>query len=45
MYDEFAKGINMALDELDMNSKVRLYSIDISTQDIQAMKKPQSVGC
>ena len=42
MYDEFAKGINMALDELDMNSKVRLYSIDISTQDIQAMKKPGS---
>ncbi len=41
-YDEFAKGIVMALDELGMSNKVKVYSIDISTQDIELMTKPNS---
>ncbi len=41
-YDEMAKGIFMALEELNMTKKVRLYSVDISTQDIQMMKKEGS---
>ncbi|MFH2113757.1 MAG: substrate-binding domain-containing protein [Spirochaetota bacterium] len=41
-YDEFAKGIVMALDELGQTKKVKVYSIDISTQDIELMSKPGS---
>ena len=41
-YDEMAKGIYMAVEELNLTSKVRIYSVDISTQDIQMMKKPGS---
>jgi simple sugar transport system substrate-binding protein len=41
-YDEFAKGIVLALEELGMASKVKVYSIDISTQDIELMTKPGS---
>lgn len=41
-YDEFAKGIVMALEELNMTDKVKVYSIDISTQDIEMMLKPGS---
>ncbi len=39
-YDEFAKGIVMALEELDRTDAVRVYSIDISTQDIEMMTQP-----
>ena len=41
-YDEFAKGIVMALEELGMTENVRVYSIDISTQDIEMMTRPGS---
>lgn len=41
-YDEMAKGVFMALKELNLTSKVRLYSVDISTQDIQMMKEEGS---
>ncbi len=41
-YDEFAKGIVLALEELDMTDAVRVYSIDISTQDIEIMTEPNS---
>jgi simple sugar transport system substrate-binding protein len=41
-YDEFAKGIVLALEELDMTEAVRVYSIDISTQDIELMLPEES---
>jgi simple sugar transport system substrate-binding protein len=41
-YDEFAKGIVLALDELDMMDQVKVYSIDISTQDIEMMIESDS---
>jgi simple sugar transport system substrate-binding protein len=41
-YDEFAKGIQMALEELDMTDEVQIYSVDISTQDIELMTKEGS---
>jgi simple sugar transport system substrate-binding protein len=41
-YDEFAKGVIMALEETRMTDKVKVYSADISTQDIQMMGKKGS---
>lgn len=41
-YDEFAKGIVLALEELEMTDSVKVYSIDISTQDIEMMIEPGS---
>ena len=41
-YDEFAKGIVLALEELEITDSVRVYSVDISTQDIEIMTKPNS---
>lgn len=41
-YDEFAKGIVLALEELGTADQVRVYSIDISTQDIEIMTQPNS---
>lgn len=41
-YDEMAKGIHMALDELDMRDEVQVYSVDISTQDIELMTEEDS---
>ncbi len=41
-YDEFAKGVIMALEETRMTDKVKVYSADISTQDIQLMIKEGS---
>ena len=41
-YDEFAKGIVLALQELGTTDQVRVYSIDISTQDIEIMTQPGS---
>lgn len=41
-YDEFAKGIVLALEELEMTEDVKVYSIDISTQDIEIMLEPDS---
>ncbi|WP_018527034.1 substrate-binding domain-containing protein [Alkalispirochaeta alkalica] len=40
-YDEFAKGIVLALEEMGRDN-VKVYSIDISTQDIEIMTRPNS---
>ena len=41
-FDEFAKGVVLALEEEGLTDKVRVYSIDISTQDIELMIKEGS---
>ncbi|MCU1726136.1 substrate-binding domain-containing protein [Pseudomonas sp. 7P_10.2_Bac1] len=41
-FDEFAKGAKIAVDEAGLSSKVKIYSADISTADIQIMKEPDS---
>lgn len=41
-YDEFGKGVVLALEELGMTDKIKLYTADISTQDIELMIKAGS---
>jgi simple sugar transport system substrate-binding protein len=41
-WDEFARGAKLAVDENKLNGKLRIYSADISTPDIQAMRDPGS---
>jgi simple sugar transport system substrate-binding protein len=41
-YDEFAKGVKIAVDESGLSSSVKIYSADISTSDIAAMREPRS---
>lgn len=41
-YDEFAKGVKIAVDEAGLSSDIRIYSADISTADIAAMREPDS---
>ncbi len=41
-YDEFAKGVKIAVDELGMTDQVDIYSADVSTADISAMREPGS---
>lgn len=41
-YDEFAKGVIIALDEEGLNNKIKVYGADISTQDIELMTKEGS---
>jgi simple sugar transport system substrate-binding protein len=41
-YDEFGKGVIMALEEMRKTDKIRVYTADISTQDIQLMTKKGS---
>ena len=41
-YDEFAKGVKIAVDEAGMSGDIRIYSADISTADIAAMREPGS---
>lgn len=41
-FDEFAKGVILALEENRMTDKIKVYSADISTQDIQMMAKKGS---
>jgi len=41
-YDEFARGAKLAADEAGIASKVRIYSADISTADIEAIRTPGS---
>jgi len=36
-YDEFARGVKLALGELGLNGKVKVYSADVSTADIRAL--------
>jgi len=41
-YDEFAKGVKIAVDEAGMTGQVSIYSADVSTADIAAMREPGS---
>ena len=41
-YDEFAKGVKIAVDEAGLSSDIKIYSADISTSDIAAMREPNS---
>ncbi|MCQ0986571.1 substrate-binding domain-containing protein [Jiella sp. LLJ827] len=41
-YDEFAKGVKIAVDEAGLSSDIKIYSADISTADIQAMREEPS---
>ncbi len=41
-YDEFAKGVKIAVDEAGMTDQVSIYSADVSTSDIAAMREPNS---
>ncbi|MEW6346516.1 MAG: substrate-binding domain-containing protein [Paraburkholderia sp.] len=41
-YDEFARGAKLAADEANLGSKLRIYSADISTADIEAIRAPNS---
>lgn len=41
-YDEFAKGVKIAVDEAGMSGQVSIYSADISTADIQLMREDGS---
>ncbi|MBV8621808.1 MAG: substrate-binding domain-containing protein [Curvibacter sp.] len=41
-WDEFARGVKLAVDELKLGDKVRIYGVDISTSDIQAIREPGS---
>ncbi|MCL6285930.1 substrate-binding domain-containing protein [Ruegeria sp. 2012CJ41-6] len=41
-YDEFAKGVKIAVDEAGMADDVDIYSADVSTADISAMREPGS---
>lgn len=41
-YDEFAKGVVIAVNEAGMSSDVSIYSADVSTADIAVMREPGS---
>jgi len=41
-YDEFAKGVKIAVDEAGLSSDISIYSADVSTADISAMREPDS---
>jgi len=41
-YDEFAKGVKIAVDEAGLNKQIKIYSADVSTADISAMREPNS---
>ncbi|HEY4804050.1 MAG TPA: substrate-binding domain-containing protein [Paraburkholderia sp.] len=41
-YDEFARGANLAANEANVADKLRIYSADISTADIEAIRAPNS---
>ncbi len=41
-YDEFAKGVKIAVDEAGLSNQVKIYSADISTADISAMREAGS---
>lgn len=41
-YNEFAKGVKLAVDELGINDRIKIYSADISTSDIQSMREEGS---
>ncbi len=41
-FDEFAKGVKIAVDEAGLNQDIDIYSADVSTADISAMREPDS---
>jgi simple sugar transport system substrate-binding protein len=41
-YDEFARGVKLAANELGIADKLKIYSADISTADIQEITEPGS---
>jgi simple sugar transport system substrate-binding protein len=41
-YDEFARGAKIAVDQAGLSSRIKIYSADISTSDIAAMREPGS---
>jgi len=41
-YDEFAKGVKIAVDEAGLNNDIKIYSADVSSADIQAMREDAS---
>ncbi|WP_312807517.1 substrate-binding domain-containing protein [Agrobacterium cavarae] len=41
-YDEFARGVKLAAGDLGISDKVKIYSADISTADIQEIVEPGS---
>lgn len=41
-YDEFAKGVKIAVDEAGMTGQIKIYSADVSTADISAMREAGS---
>ncbi len=41
-YDEFAKGVKIAVDEAGLSGDIKIYSADISTADISAMRESGS---
>lgn len=41
-YDEFAKGVKIAVDEAGLSADISIYSADISTADISAMRETGS---
>ncbi|TKC87327.1 sugar ABC transporter substrate-binding protein [Trinickia terrae] len=41
-YDEFARGATLAAGEANLGAKLRIYSADISTADIAAIRAPDS---
>jgi simple sugar transport system substrate-binding protein len=41
-YDEFARGVKLATDDASIADKVKIYSVDVSTSDIQAIREPKS---
>ncbi|MBD8892607.1 substrate-binding domain-containing protein [Labrenzia suaedae] len=41
-FDEFAKGVKIAVDEAGLNQDIKIYSADVSTADISAMREPDS---
>jgi simple sugar transport system substrate-binding protein len=41
-YDEFARGVKLGAAEAGFGGKVKVYSADVSTADIQEMREPES---
>jgi simple sugar transport system substrate-binding protein len=41
-YDEFARGAKIAVDQAGLSSRIKIYSADISTSDIAAVREPGS---
>lgn len=42
IYDDFAQGVKLAVDEAGLSDKIKIYSTDITDQDIKVMREPGS---